>query len=152
MSEIETLVKSLLAEKGVRDACARYATAMDSGDDATWVDCFTADGVFDVRLPDGSTLRRPAGRAELTAFIAAFPRPAGSFIKHLSTNLTVTADGDRATAQSEFLAIGGTPGEPSIGSVGRCRDTLVRGPDGIWRFQERIAETEAAATVWKPAT
>ena len=51
--------------------------------------------------------------------------------------------GDSATVHSMFARLDRYPAGPGIRAFGRYRDTLVRCPDGRWRFTERLPEIDA---------
>ena len=46
-----------------------YGHAIDGGDEAAWVDCFTADGIFEGFTRRGERLYRLQGHTELAAFV-----------------------------------------------------------------------------------
>jgi alpha-D-ribose 1-methylphosphonate 5-triphosphate diphosphatase PhnM len=131
------------------DTLARYGHAIDYGLEAVWLDCFTDDGAFDVRARNSAEMtRRFEGRSQLAGFVAQHTRAPDAYHKHLMVEPRVTVDGDEATAESYFvrvdadMAASGAPGATRIVAIGRYRDRLTRGPDGRWRFRERIAEVE----------
>ena len=47
--DIESRLALLEAESAILKNLYRYGHAIDYGDEEAWVDCFTEDGVFDVR-------------------------------------------------------------------------------------------------------
>ncbi len=56
-------LRALLDERAVLRTLHEYAHAMDGGDEAAWVDCFTADAVFDVvEVVGGRRVHREEGR------------------------------------------------------------------------------------------
>ena len=64
-------LQALEDERAILETLYQYGHAMDYGPDADFVDCFTPDGLWDVRmrkLPDGSfeTDRVSVGRDGLT--------------------------------------------------------------------------------------
>ena len=136
-----------MAERAVMDALYRYGHSIDYGLEQEWLDCFAADGAFDVRYRVGiKPSRRFEGRADLAAFIAAHSRAPNRWHKHLLFEPLVTVDGDRATARSYFARLDAdNDGTPFVRAFGRYLDELVRGSDGRWRFVERVAEVEAVA-------
>ena len=55
----------------------------------------------------------------------------------------ISINGDTATVHSMFARLDRYPDGPGIRAFGRYRDTLVRCPDGRWRFTERLPDIEA---------
>ncbi len=126
IDEIEALVYS-------------YGAMIDSGDmdgvvalfkDATWRSAATGQG-----LRDPAAVRAVYDRIVL--YEDGTPRT-----KHVLTNLKVefAPDGQSATGSSYFTVLQGVvPGEPLEAVVaGRYDDRYERGPDGRWRFAERL--------------
>ena len=64
----------------------------------------------------------------------------GVRMRHYTTNLVVTGDGDRASARSYVLAFVGEPGTLQT-TTGRYEDALVK-RDGRWLLRERRAVIE----------
>jgi hypothetical protein len=62
----------------------------------------------------------------------------------------VEVDGDRARVDSYFARIDLDPTGSFIRAFGRYRDTLVRCPDGRWRFEHRIAEIDGTHPLAEP--
>lgn len=129
-------------ERAILALLARYGHSIDYGLEADWVDCFTADGVFDVRRVDPAG-ERHVGREALAAFVADHTRAPAHLHKHVVVDPIVVVDGDEATAQSYFLRVDELRGAPVIRSFGRYHDRLARGGDGRWRIRERVADVEA---------
>ena len=146
-ADLRARVALLMAERAVLDTLYRYGHSIDYGLEEEWLDCFAADGAFDVRYRVGAKpSRRYEGRSELAGFIAAHSRAPNHWHKHLLYEPLVTVDGDRATARSYFARLDADGnGTPSVRAFGRYLDELVRGSDGRWRFVERVAEVEAVA-------
>jgi SnoaL-like domain len=119
------------------------AHALDHGDLQAWLDCFTIDGVWEVRGREPRFPRlRLAGHEELRAFFDRRVRPeTGS--KHMSLVPLVSLNGDEATCRSFQAVIVVPDGQPVLGYAGRHRDRLTREEDGCWRLRERITELES---------
>ena len=143
--DLEARLELLEAERGVVRTLHRYAHAIDYGDEQGWVDCFTEDGVFDIRSRHPHQPKRVvSGRAELTAFIAGHTRAPDLWHKHLLVEPVVEVTGvDTATCRSYLVVVMEHADEPTLRVFGRYCDRLVRGDDGRWRFRERIAEIES---------
>ena len=142
--DIEARLALLEAEQAVLKNLYRYGHAIDYGDEEGWVDCFTEDGVFDVRARLSHQPNRViSGREELRAFIARHTRAPELWHKHLLIEPLIEIDGDTATVRSYLAVVMEHDDEPIVRVFGRYRDMLVRCPDGRWRFRERIAEVES---------
>lgn len=144
MAEIEARLALLEDERSILRTLHTYGHTIDSGDEASWLDCFTYDGVF------GAWIERPeepwfrvAGRAELAAFIAEHTRPPDPAHKHLLIEPLIAVDGSVATCVAYFAVLMHHGGEPILRVFGRYHDRLARGDDGSWRFSERIAEIQS---------
>ena len=128
-SDVQTLaerVRALEARAAVVDVLYQYSHALDYGDEATFLECFTDDAGWhaDNRLT-GSVMRY-AGRAELAAFAAGHTRPPELFHKHVVVDPRVSVDGDRATAVSYVVMLVGAPAGcprwcPSVATTTPCR-------------------------------
>jgi uncharacterized protein (TIGR02246 family) len=113
----------------IRQLIARYCHLVDARRIEEWVDCFTDDGVFELR---GS---RTQGRDALLKMGEGI-RQSGMSSRHWVTNVLVDVDGDEATSESYLMMLSATA-EPVIGVSGVYRDR-VRRVDGRWRFAERV--------------
>ncbi len=158
VADLAARVRSLEEERAVLSSLYRYAHAIDYGDEATWVDCFTPDGVFDLHYMGDSPQnprkgfgtphahgRRFAGKEELAMFVANHTRAPIKWHKHVLVEPMITFDPDfqRARVRSYFVRIDNENGAREIWAFGRYIDDMVRGQDGRWRFKERKVETEA---------
>jgi SnoaL-like domain len=125
----------------------RYARALDYGLEDEWLDVFTPDARYDTILPDGSYFVHLTGHDELRAFLVGYPHPPDSYQKHISVSPIIEIDGDEAVADSGWVFLTRAPGglAPRLAAFGRYRDRLRR-LNGVWRFSERICDTEAVAT------
>jgi ketosteroid isomerase-like protein len=142
-SVIERLER-LEAEGAILRTLYAYGHAIDYGDEEAWVDCFTEDGVFDVRTPRPERFNsRLEGRDELRRFVASHSRAPERWHKHLVIEPVVQVDGETATCESYFGVLVDHEGMPFLSTFGRYLDRLARGADGRWRFRERLAEVES---------
>ena len=123
----------------------RYNRAIDHGDVATWVDCFTPEGAFE-GLP---------GRFEGSAALRAFAEdlstgPAGEPfrpMRHWTTNFVIEYDGgpDAARMRADHLLFrqtGASPGEAGELIVMAVYRDRLRRDGGEWRFSERRVEPQ----------
>ena len=124
----------------------QYGHAMDYGPDADFVDCFTPDGVWDVRMrktPSGAFTC--AGHGEIAASLETQTsvRAPALYAKHLLIEPQIVVDGDDASVQRYFVRIASEDAAPTqIVASGRYLDQLIRCHDGRWRLTERIAEID----------
>jgi hypothetical protein len=144
-ADLETRLALLEAERGVVRNLHRYAHAIDYGLEDEWVDCFTEDGVFDVRSRHAHQLKRLiSGREELRSFISRHTRAPERWHKHLMVEPLVHVEGpDTARSDSYLAVVMEHEDMPVLRVFGRYRDRLERGADGLWRFRERVAEIES---------
>ena len=138
----------MLEERAVLSTLYRYGHSIDYGLEEDWVDCFTSDGVFDVRLRlDEGRSHRHSGRDALAAFVAQHTRAPDRYHKHLLVEPVIDVSGDHASVRSYFTRLDAADdGTPYIRAFGRYVDRMVKGPDGVWRFEERVAEVEGYST------
>ena len=145
-ASIEDRLAALEAERAVLDTLYRYGHAIDYGDEAAWVDCFTEDGVWDVRpgpaAAPGTREQVVRGADELRAFIPTHSRAPDAWHKHLLCEPRLRFDGDRCRAESYFVRVDAHPKRIFMKAFGRYVDDLVRCDDGVWRIQRRVAEIE----------
>ena len=108
---------------------ARYNTAIDTGDGATFGGLFVPDGVFN----PGHTLCE--GRDAIAEF-GIKTHEMMPLMRHNATNIVIDGEGDSATG-SAFL-IGYIAGaDHKVITTGRYQDKLTKTGDG-WRFTERV--------------
>jgi hypothetical protein len=151
LDTLSARVAALEDERAITATLHRYGHTIDYGLEAEWVACFTPDARYEIRSRATAGVVVARGAAELAAFAAGHTRAPGRFHKHLTANVMVRLDGDRAAAESFYARLDATPGAvPYIFSFGRHRDQLLRCPDGRWRFTERIAESEALSDRDRP--
>lgn len=128
----------------IEDLLSRYAVAMDSGDYETYAALFAEDA----ELIFANT--HLTGRAAiLETMRPALERSNGGAdgagrLRHLLSGVSITIDGDTATARANWATVSARSGAPAIGAMGYYDDTLVR-RDGRWMFQRRNIVTELAA-------
>jgi len=142
LSALQARLRALEEERNILRTLYRYGHTMDYGPGEEWVDCFTEDGVFAAPRREGGG-HRQEGRAALTAFMANHSRAPAKYHKHLLIEPRISINGNEARVESYFARLDETRGEPYLQSFGRYKDRLVKCPDGVWRFKERIAEVEA---------
>lgn len=148
-------------ERDIRLALERYGHNIDYGLESAWVDCFTAEGVYDLRLRlalpelqnifpfavvDSGGVRFTGAKA-LASFVAVHSRPPGAYHKHIVVDqVIVLGPGpDQAQATSYFLRVDDLADRREVVAFGRYFDKLTRCQDGRWRFAERIVDLESSS-------
>ena len=151
--EVERRLRALEDEREILRTLYRYGHSLDYGAEAEWVDCFTQNGVYELRYRDADTGGRPTryeGHAELEKFARGHSRAPDRYHKHLVVEPVIEVVGDEAAVTSYFLRVDAEGGERRIYAFGRYIDHLVREADGCWRFTCRLAEIESRAAVAAP--
>jgi hypothetical protein len=144
LAELRARVALMDAEREILRTLHAFGHAIDHGPEQMWVDCFTDDGVFEVRRRTGNLPSFVvSGRAELQRFAAGHSRAPDVWRKHMLVEPLIEVDGETATCLSYMFGLEDHAEEPTLGVFGRYRDRLRRCPDGRWRIRERIAETES---------
>lgn len=146
MPDLLRRIERLEAERAIAGTVNRYAHAIDYGLDLEWVDCFTEQGVFEVR-PRRAPSFRVCGQDELAAFIVTHSKAPSRWHKHLVTQHRIEVDtcGRSAHAESYILRVDeDDDAQPKIWVFGRYLDDLSLSADGVWRFVHRIIELEGA--------
>jgi len=160
LSRLEARLAALEAEKAILNTLYQYGHSIDYGLRSNWLDCFTEDGVFELKYAQPPSARvaergygertaegyRFAGRAGLTSFIEHHTYAPHAWHKHflVEPRITVAPDGRSATAASYFARLDDRNGERIILAFGRYLDELTLRDDGKWRFVQRTAEIESA--------
>ena len=142
--ETAALLERLLEERAIVRMLHEYASAMDTGDQQAWLDCFMPDAVFDVvEVVGGRRVHREEGHDDLASYIAAYPKPP-AFRKHVIVHPVIDVDLHRATVEAYWLLLErDADGQPVLTAFGRYHDKLLK-HDGRWRIAERLAEVEAS--------
>ena len=110
----------------IQQLVARYAFALDSGDEATLLEIFTEDAVCWTG-PEGNE------RVGVEGIRAMARGTVVGKLWHFIANLVIDGDGDNATAKAYLQMVRELGREPMIG---RYDLTLVR-QDGHWRIKRR---------------
>jgi len=120
----------------INDLFVRYATALDAGDVATVVDCFTEDAAL-----ESPVIGVISGSAAIRAFAGRFAaqRAAGTQFRHMITNIAAEIDpgGDRARATAYLLVLITQDGKSRRLPPGRYECEAVK-EGGGWRFSRRV--------------
>lgn len=134
-----TAPDSLLDELRIRGVIERYCALLDSGASDELLELFDDDCSFAMM---GRTYR---GRAELASVWAGLTPTDRPSTLHAVVSPVITVDGDSARAVTGWAMLdrSGSQGATIIALAGRYLDSLVRGPDGAWRFTDRRVQTLA---------
>ena len=118
----------------IQQLYARYNTAIDTGDGATFGGLFVPEGTFN----PGHMLCE--GQAAISEF-AVKTHEAMPLMRHNATNVVVDGDGDEATGSAFLLGyLAGS--DYKVITTGRYQDKLTKTADG-WRFTERVYHPDA---------
>ncbi|MGW4524542.1 nuclear transport factor 2 family protein [Amycolatopsis sp. NPDC004378] len=129
--------------RALENLIVSYASLVDAGD-FEGVGALFASGAF---VGSGGAVR---GAAEVTRMLRdtvivyedGTPRT-----KHVTTNITLTADGTQATGTAYFTVLQAVPGLPlQTIAAGRYADTFTRAAGG-WVFTERRATVDLVGDV-----
>jgi 3-phenylpropionate/cinnamic acid dioxygenase small subunit len=143
-TRIARRLMALEARASIEDRLYEYSHAIDVADEERWIDCFTKDGVFDVRgrLP-GQTTLVVRGHEELREFVRRHSRPPLMYHRHLLLQPCITIANGKATATGYTMVLMEHEGEPVVRLFGTARDALVHESDGAWRFETRTVVIES---------
>ncbi len=141
LEAISREVAYLRDERDVLDRIYAYCHFIDNKLSEEWLDCFTDDGAFIVRMietnPPDIELR---GKDALRAWIDDYHAKALGGSNHMVINPRVLAiEGDVARTASYYLLASFRDGVLNMNATGRYNDRLLRCSDGRWRIQERLA-------------
>ena len=132
-------------ERAIIATLYAYGTALDYGDRALFLGCFTADAdyVVDMRIDPASAFSFH-GHDELGTYFENHTHAPVAYHKHITTNPSAVVDGSTATAQSYFIRVDAAPtsGPAVVLASGRYVDELVRDDAGTWRIRSRRCEVE----------
>lgn len=127
----------------IQELFARYAHAVDNLEPEAWVQCFTADGVFQVGT------RAMRGQVALRGYAEVHVREIRC--RHMMGNFLYEVHGNEATGQCSMLATLATAGGYKIFAQGRYMDRLVK-QNGQWKIAHRRVELDRLASDPKTIT
>lgn len=125
------ILQELLDRERIREVVHRYCWAVDRGTLQEVLALF--DDPCDLVLVPG---KRYVGRAAVQKWYDGYMRNRMDVLRHLIHNQVITVDGDTATSQSYFDAVGDLKGESIV--VGGCYEDVLRRVGGEWKFREKI--------------
>ena len=148
-TDVQTLAERLdrlEAERAIADTMYAYGRGLDYGERELFLNCFTPDAyyVVDMRLGGEATLEF-RGHEELAKYYEDHTHAPDAWHKHVTTNPSISIDGDTATTVSYFLRVDASESDAGPAFVlasGRYVDEFARGADGVWRIRSRRCEVE----------
>jgi ketosteroid isomerase-like protein len=144
MDDLRGQLARLEDERAIVATLYRYGDALDHGDRDEFLDCFTPNAEYVVRMRlDSSNGLIFEGHEQLRAYFDGHTHAPAAFHKHVTVNPLITVDGAAADAQSYFLRVDSpTAGPAVVLAAGRYIDRFERGADGRWRIRSRRCEVE----------
>jgi 3-phenylpropionate/cinnamic acid dioxygenase small subunit len=147
---IERRLRRLEDEREILRLSEAYSDAIDTESLEDWLALFTEDGRF-AWLPGAGDKRGQAeeggwlldlrGQDALRAWaVGGGLQPLGRENHVSRPPLVRSIDGDVAESVTWYLILRWQQQKVDVISTGRYFDRIVRGADGAWRFQERLAE------------
>lgn len=119
----------------IRQVGYRYCHSIDSGDDDTFLTCFTPDATIHAIRPDTTTAIQ--GEAALRAFVTDNTRATRGTVRHLALNPLITPTEHGAHMRSYAAVIlAGTAPTSGIVVTGTYEDHLTRHHD-TWLITQR---------------
>jgi len=124
---------SVLEEKdAIREVLGTYCFYLDSGNFEAMATLFTEDGTWQTDFGKGT------GHAGIVAHAQSLrkgsgPRPRGV---HLTTNIVIELNDDRAAVRSNWIVAQNTDAGPKVSSAGGYADDMVK-RNGRWLFALR---------------
>lgn len=153
MATVEERLRSFEDERAIDRLFDEYARAIDNAiEPKRFLDLFTETGTWSFG-PVGkhvqSVALRKTGHDELGAWYKSDTGRGepGRITKHMIMRPRLEIDGNKAIGDAYFTVLKEAEQGPQIGTIGRYRATIIRGPDDRWRFQELKIEREGSFPV-----
>jgi 3-phenylpropionate/cinnamic acid dioxygenase small subunit len=127
-----------MADRGqITDVLNRYAWAYDENELDTIGDCFTADGVFSMRIAGGDLIGPFEGREGILGLMKGALEQQTDQRRHVTTNVFLESESeDAATVVSYLTLLAVADGRLDVLSCGWYRDQFVLDGDR-WRIRDR---------------
>jgi 3-phenylpropionate/cinnamic acid dioxygenase small subunit len=125
----------------IREVLAEYCFALDGGRYDDMAALFTEDGTWDTAFGAATGRAAIAAQARDIRARAGDNRPRAV---HLTTNIVVTLDGERAEVRSNWTVVQNSADGPKIGSGGAYADQMVK-QHGRWLLRDRKIDRFIAA-------
>lgn len=134
---LEERIQRTEDELAIRRLLVDYSWTQDKRDFPAYAALFAEEGEW---VNGDLVYRGPDAILEMLVGIYGEPEP--GYVNreslHITSNIEVDVEGDRATAHSRHLLImRGPNGEPQPALAGRYEDELIR-EDGRWKFLRRV--------------
>ncbi len=120
----------------IENTLHRYAFGYDEGDWKLVESTFTADAQLSLRVTGGELAGPFTGRDAIIDMMDETAKTQPDQRRHVTSNVVVDVDGDRATAWSYLTIFSAHDGTLTALSTGTYEDELVRAADG-WRLSMR---------------
>ena len=132
---------SMLENKdAIREVLAEYCFCLDGGRFEEMAALFTADGTWHTDFGQGIG---PAGIVAHARSLRSGAAPVRRGV-HLTTNIVIRLDGERAQIRSNWIVAQNTDAGPVVSSAGGYADEMVK-QDGRWLFHYRKIDRFVAA-------
>jgi uncharacterized protein (TIGR02246 family) len=122
-------------EEAIRAVLAQYCALLDAGEFDRWAELYDDDAVFAV--PAASSEVR--GRAAIRQWMADTYHWVNTGW-HITANVAIAVDGDRATVVSDTVFFVKTDDGPRVGLIGRYDDVFHK--TDVWRFARRESDID----------
>jgi ketosteroid isomerase-like protein len=136
---VEERLRMLEDERAILVTMYQYGHALDYGYTEEFLDCFTHDGFW-----KSPRVGHFIGKERLAHFFAWHTHAPSKYHKHLLIEPRIKLEGDDASVVSYWVRLDTDEPGPCVASFGRYLDRLRRCEDGVWRFYERVIESEGA--------
>jgi len=134
-------MSNALEEKdAIREVLAEYCFCLDAGRFEDMAALFTEDGTWHTDFGQGTGRGGIVEHARSLRSGDAAPRAA----VHLTSNIVIRLDGDRAQVRSNWIMVHNTDAGPAISSAGGYTDDMVK-QHGRWLFRYRKIDRSVAA-------
>src|ERR1700736_2397001 len=115
MEDLGDQLARLLDERAIVATLYRYGDALDQGDRDEFLECFTTDAEYVVRMrlnsSNGFTYE---GHEQLSGYFDGHTHAPAAFHKHVTVNPLITVDGEVAEAKSYFLRVDSPAAGPAV--------------------------------------
>jgi 3-phenylpropionate/cinnamic acid dioxygenase small subunit len=128
-------------EQLIANVIYRYAELVDNGDfDA--VGALFDHATYRSVVPGGISSSTGSEVADVMRSMVRTYADGTPRTSHITTNLAIEVDGDRATSKCRFTVFQNAPGQPMQPIInGRYHDAFEK-VDGAWRFTDRLIKME----------
>jgi hypothetical protein len=140
---VEARLRVIESEREILRTLYQYGHALDYGPESEFLDVFTESACW-IGTGRASQGYRFEGRNGLVKLFRHHAHAPEIYLKHLLIEPRITVDETTASVASYFVRIDEHPDGPFIRVFGRYLDQLLECPDGRWRIEERICESESS--------